>query len=286
MMNFAILTVTYAGDMAQFEQLCASIDTHMPAVDHYVLVDRSDLPLFNNKFADERRHVIDLSRALPTLREFNLFGRRMWFHRSFRLARGWIYQQIAKIHFTRGLPHDAVVIVDSDAIFVRPIKADDITQDGKVPLFRAEAPPASVRHSRWQEVARQLLGLPPAPYNGFDYISTAVIWSPAVVRLLVERIEKEKGRNWIASLLKYFRFSEYMLYGLFCDEADGPQRELVSATSRELCHCSWHYELDNPAGIAAFVEDLRPDHAAILIQSNLGIPDVRRRDILGKFDVG
>jgi len=45
--DFAIFTVTYAGLMESFRDLCASIDLPMPGMVHHVGVDRAESVLFH-----------------------------------------------------------------------------------------------------------------------------------------------------------------------------------------------------------------------------------------------
>lgn len=281
--RFSLLTVTYKGDIDAFETLCASIDLHNPEATHYVLVDHSDLPLFQ-RFATQKRKIIDLKAELPAFREINLPSRRLWFLPWRHLVRGWIYQQIVKIHFASKLDDDAVLVVDSDAKFVRPILSEHLFRDGRVYLYRRPGPLPADDMVNWHNAARLSLGLQPSGFNGKDYISTAVPWSPAVVRMMIARIEGQHQTDWFRYLLRFFRISEYVMYGLFCEEMEGPQRALVEPTEHELCHCSWHYDLEDEANVQRFRADIRPDQVAVLIQSNLGMPETERRRILSAFD--
>lgn len=284
--RFALLTVTYRGDIGPFEQLCASIDRHMPDIDHYVLVDNSDVALFA-RFASCRRHLINCRERLPQLHEFQLLGKRLWWKFPATIIRGWIYQQLAKITVAASLTEEAVIVVDSDAVFIRPIEHDQIfRKDGAVSLYhRPGAPSGPASESpKWHNAALQALGLPQRGYTGADYISTAVVWSPAVVRAMIARIESTGKRSWIAALTRHYRFSEYVTYGVFCEHVAGDHATKVAVTDRELCHCSWHYDLDAEEGRQAFRAALQPHHVAVLVQSNLKMEEQRRAGILATFE--
>jgi hypothetical protein len=282
--RFSFLTVSYRGDLKAFSTLCDSIDKFNPETNHYVLVDNSDFPIFE-RFVSKTRHVINLKNELPDFHELNLPGRRIWFLPWRHVVRGWIYQQIAKIHFTAKLNDDAVLIVDSDAKFVRSVTGEHLFSEGKVFLYRRPTTLPITDMLNWFNAARQSLGQPRTGFNGKDYISTALPWSPEVVRLMIARIEREHNVPWYRYLLKFLRISEYITYGLFCEEMDGPQRELIVPTDRELCHCSWHYNLQDEAELARFYSDIQPDQVAVLIQSNLGMPEPERLKILERFDI-
>lgn len=283
--TFALVTVTYRGDLSLFQTLCASVDQHMPEVEHYVLVDRSDKALFA-PFATDKRRIVDCSELLPSYRELNLPGRRVWIRLPFTVLRGWIYQQLAKIAFVQTLSHEAAVIVDSDAIFIRPIESADLFDDDAVRMYHCPGQPSGPpdQSAKWHNAAASALGMEQRGYTGADYISTAVIWSPHVVRAMTARIEKVARTSWDRALTRFFRFSEYVLYGVFSEHIRGDHQRLVSPTQAELCHCSWNYDLGAEEGRRGFVAGLQDHHRAVLIQSNLGMEDDQRAAILCEFE--
>ena len=282
--TYSLLTKTFRGDYEPFARLCESIDRFMPEARHYVLLDKSDLALFA-PFASPHRILVDCSNILPRMHEFTLLGRRIWWLPFRRLIRGWIYQQLAKIEFVRTLEEDAIVLVDSDALFVQPLRPEHIFSEGKVRLFHNPGVPSgpTTESDKWHNVALRSFGLEPTGYTGFDYISQAVIWAPAIVRALVGKIESVNARNWIDVLLDNFRFSEYVLYGVFCERVEGEHRQMILPTEDELSHCSWHYDLATTEGVDHFVDSIRSDQVAVLIQSNLRLSAEMRADIIERF---
>jgi hypothetical protein len=281
--TFALFTKTYVGDLERFERLCESIDRHMPDVTHYVLVDHSDCALFE-RFQSTRRKIIDCRSILPQFTELNLPGRRIWWKFPAVLVRGWIYQQLIKIGFSATLEEDAVVIVDSDVTFGRALTADDIFAGDRVKFYRAPDRADGPQFEQWHRIAQKCLGLPETGYPGFDYIIPAIPISPAVMRAMIARIGEVGGRDWAHTLASHFRFSEYVLYGNFCDKVPGPHQDMVAPVEQGFCHCSWDYSLDHPAGIEAFVRDWSERHACVVIQSNLGLSQERRARILGQLE--
>lgn len=283
--SFCIVTKTYHGDAGAFADLCRSIDRHMPDITHYVLVDRSDLALFA-PYGSDRRKVIDCSALLPKFREFNLAGKRLWWRWPTRIVRGWIYQQLAKISFTATLTEDAALLIDSDALFVRPVAPEQIFSGERVKLWRSPEAGKSPEHSKWHDVAMKSFGKAAVGYTGFDYISNAVIWSPPVVAAMIAKIESVSDRKWFDVLTANFRFSEYIQYGVFCDHVEGAHQQGIVPTEQELCHCSWHYDINTPEGVADFAGAIEDYHCAVLIQSNLKLEDHERRTILAAVAPG
>jgi|UPI000834AA95 hypothetical protein len=281
--TFALFTKTYVGDTADFAKLCASIDRHMPDVTHYVLVDHSDYALFEH-YASDRRKVIDCKTILPQFIEINLPGRRIWWRFPLMPVRGWIYQQLIKIGFSATLEEDAVVVVDSDVIFHRALAEDDVFEGSRVKFFRAPGRGDGPQHQLWNRIAQRCLGVPEIGYPGYDYIIPAIQVSPKVMRGMIARIEETTGKNWAQVLCGNFRFSEYVLYGTYCDAVPGPHQDLIAATEHGFCHCSWDYDLDDSAGMAAFLNGLEPRHACVVVQSNLGLSQEQRARIFDQLD--
>ena len=56
-------------------------------------------------------------------------------------------------------------MADSDLVFIRPVSVDTFAPGGLVRLYRKDdgVDDSLPRHLRWHAVARELLGLPPAP---------------------------------------------------------------------------------------------------------------------------
>jgi len=284
-MAFTLVTVTYRGDLGPFRSLCASIDQLMPDIEHHVLVDRSDKGLFD-EFANKKRKIIDCAEILPDYHEFSIGKKRLWVRWPLKIVRGWIYQQLVKIGYIQTLRTDAAVIVDSDALFIRAIEPSDLFADQAVKMYqhlgRSSGP--EDQSSKWHDAASSALGLEPRGYTGADYISTAVIWSPEVLRKMTARIWHSWSMPWDRVLTRFFRFSEYVVYGVFCDHVAGDHRPMIEATDAELCHCSWHFDLSSQAGRTKFAAGLQDHHRAVLIQSNLGLSEDERRSIMEKFN--
>lgn len=282
--SFALLTKTYSGDFTDFARLCASIDRHMPQFMHHVIVDSVDQSLFA-PFAGSNRKIAVAETLLPQFRPIALPGRRFWFKSPRYFVRGWIFQQLAKLKLASMLTEDAVLLVDSDVVFLRPLQTNHVFEGAKVKLYHWPGVPSGPpsESGKWHSAACRALGLPARGYTGADYISTVIAWSPAVVRAMLDHIASATRMAWTDALLRDFRFSECVLYGVFCQHVAGPHADLVKPTRETLCHWSWPYNLDHPAGTDAYVDGLRPDKVAALLQSNLGIGDMERAEIFARL---
>ncbi len=278
--TFCLLTKTYRGDLEAFTKLCESIDRHMPQVRHYVVVDRSDRSLFA-PFASGQRMIVECSQLLPGFRELQLGKKRVWLRWPRHFVRGWIFQQLSKLAAVSRLQEDAVILIDSDVILLRPIAAHHVFEGDRTKLYHnpgAQSGPAS-ESDKWHGVASLALGLEPQGYTGSDYISNVICWSPKVVRALLERIEQVTAGKWHDALIRHFRFSEYVLYGVFCDHVAGPHQALVSHTRAPLCQSSWQFDLATAAGADGYIAGLGADTVAANVQSNLGL-DAGTRDAI------
>jgi hypothetical protein len=187
-------------------------------------------------------------------------------------------QQAAKIAAAGKVEADAVLLADSDVVLVRPTKADNFKADGRLSLFRKpDAVSASMeRHVIWHRVARDLLGLPPAPPPPLtDYVDALIFWDPVLVRGMQERISQTTGRHWADAVTSQLHVSEFIVYGVYADEVLGQRdRPPVSPT---ISHSSYDRVPMDHAGAVAFADSLGPDAIGMMISSHSNTPlDIRQ----------
>lgn len=282
MTDLAVITPCYRGDAELFRELHRSV-LEMTSDDtvHHVFVPRRDRALFR-EYEGPRCRVWVRSELLPWhyLRlptEVYLNLKQPW-----PVLRPWVMQQTVKIAAAAELDADVVLVIDSDAVLVRPTTSDRFRINGRLALHRVENAVTTdmLRHVIWHRVARKLLGLPPAPPPPLpDYVNALNFWDPAVVRAMQQQIEETTGRKWMDAFNAQLHISEFMLYGVFVDEA------LAFTRPRPPSHgviCKNYYErepMDREAAIA-FADDLNPETIAIMISSHSGTPaDVRQAAI-------
>lgn len=218
----ALLTPTYAPDLALCELLCDSVDRHARSFSmHYLLVPDSDLALFC-RFNGPQRKVLAASQFLPGwLRPLPAIIRRQrrqhWWSLRARPVSGWHIQQILKIAAAATLQHSRYCILDSDVVLFRDFDLARFEYPQSLPLLSLPNAVTSdqARHARWIETAHQLLGLPAPSLPAADFIGHIIFWDQLAIRAMIARIEASTGRGWIEALCRTREFSEFMLYGYF-----------------------------------------------------------------------
>jgi Family of unknown function (DUF6492) len=218
----ALLTPTYARDLALCELLCDSVDRHARSFStHYLLVPDSDLALFS-RFDGPQRKVLAASQFMPGwLRPLPAIVRRQrrqhWWSLRARPVSGWHIQQILKIAAAATLKHSRYCILDSDVVLFRDFDLAGFEYPQSLPLLSLPNAVTSdqARHARWVETAHQLLGLPAPSLPAADFIGHIIYWDQLAIRAMIARIEGCAGRGWIEALCRTREFSEFMLYGYF-----------------------------------------------------------------------
>jgi hypothetical protein len=277
--RMVVVTPTYAPDFDLFNDLHGSVLRWFPSeVRHVIVVNDSDLALFR-RFEGPRCSVIGVGDVLPRSVRSLPVG-KLWVNlrRPVPPLRGWIVQQLVKLAVADQVAEDVVVMADSDLVFIRPITLDTFAPRGRVRLYRKDdGVDASLpRHMRWHTVARELLGLPPAPAPPLpDYVSSLNIWDREVVRRALRRIEDIIGRRWLDAVGGQLHFSEWTLYGLFADEFE--QAKYVTVTAGSLCHSYWETVPLTGEAAAAFLSSVGPDDVAYMIGAKSNTPLAVRR---------
>ena len=280
MTELAVITPSFRGDAELFADLHRSVlEFTSEKTIHHVLVSQRDLPIFRD-YEGPRCRVWNRSEML-TSRYLPVPGRNMHVNvfRPWPPLRGWVMQQTAKIVATAQMDADVVLLLDSDAVLVRPVTADRFRVDGRLVLHRVDDAVTDrlERHVIWHQVGRTLLGLPPGPPPPLpDYISPVNVWDPAIVRAMQARLSEVAGRDWMAVFNAQRHISEFMLYGLFVDQvlqADPP----VDTT---IAHMYFSRSPLSHDEALAFVDQLPREAVALMISAKTHTPlDVRRAAI-------
>jgi hypothetical protein len=265
-----VVTPSYAPDIELLSCLRESMEC-LASTDlrHLVVVPARDLRLFRQRFDSPSCEVVSVDDVLPrTVRALPIVNAWVNRHHPWPPLRGWIMQQLVKLAVADHLVTDAMLLADSDVAFVRPVSAETFIHDGVVRFYRV---PGAVdgrlpRHLTWHQVARELLGLPavatlPVP----DYISAMNPWDRRVVMALRSRVEEVSGQAWAQAIGRRVHFSEFILYGVFVDEAwpDGHPAE----SADPLCHAYWDTTPLSPAAATACVEDRSASDVAVMLSA-------------------
>ena len=285
MSGFAVLTPSYAPDFELCRELNRSVmQWTAPDVHHHLVVPQWDRKLFA-ALRGPRTRVWTVDELVPRrMLPLSIFNVWLDPRRPYPPIRGWVMQQIVKFAAAAELGADLLVLADSDVVLVRPVTIETFRKGDRVRFYRSEGAVdwRLPRHLLWHEVARRLLGLPPAGPPPFpDYISSFNVWDRRIVLALRERLEAVTGRPWLDVIASNLHISEFILYGVFVDAVLGASAPVIPEGSM-LCHSYWGPEPMAGGTVSAFVRALQPDDVAVMISARSDTkPGVRREALSG-----
>lgn len=282
--RLAVVTPSYRRDFPLCRDLNRSVIRWMPSiVQHHIIVPRKDLAIFRT-LANPRTVIHCADEYLPPhVVKVPLVNVWLNLARPWPPLRGWITQQLVKLSVAASLQVDAVLLVDSDMVFVAECDLRTFAPDGQPPMYRN---PGAVhrgmpQHRIWLETAHDLLALGPVDSGNLtDYICWPCLWEPATVRSLLGRIGDVSGVSWQTAVGSRLHFSEMMLYGTYVDKVLGGPKESTSAM-RSIC-----YSDEAPLTLAELELVLRegPDDAvAVMISAKAGISGEVRKKALERY---
>jgi Family of unknown function (DUF6492) len=240
--SVAFVTPSYRLDRDRCALLSRSLEACAPSVEHWIVVDRGDLPLFRS-LQNNRTNVVAKEEVLPlwvrridTLR----IGLRstVWLQAHGLPIRGWLLQQLIKLAVAEELTADVLVHADSDVVLVRPFSISSVVdEDGQVRLYeQPDAIDAALpEHVLWHRSAERLLGIDQAELPVSNFISSLVPWKRENAVALLEQIQSNTGRHWLPALAAAWDVSEYTLYGRFAQDVLG-EKAGQFASPAPLCH--------------------------------------------------
>jgi hypothetical protein len=184
---------------------------------------------------------------------------------------GWIIQQIVKLCAAEVVDTQAVTIVDSDFVFMRPFSDEDLFgNDASLrSLYRVEPNSESGKQRELMRRAREILSVP-AGSEEHHYIAWPVTWYVEWLRGLRDSIEKTHTENWQEVLFEAGTFSEYCLYGIYVEEVLKPQN--LNVTSVRLYDLVWNEESFDDLVCGNYEKKLLADgnsRLGLVMQSNL-----------------
>ena len=225
-----LITPSYKPDFKKCCLLAESIDSYAVfPIQHYIVVDRKDLRLFQ-QLENSYRKVVTVESILPWWIQKLPLLKNGWFSFQTLPVRNWLMQQIIKLEIVNHIAEDVLIFVDSDVTFVRDFNSQQFIQGNRVRLFRVDLSPSDPSFSsldlttqtKWQNTAASLLGISslstvivPNPFIG--YVGNVITWRKDNVLKLHRHIERVTGKSWIKAIASCWNFSEYMLYGIFVD---------------------------------------------------------------------
>jgi hypothetical protein len=275
--SVAFVTPSYRLDRDRCALLSRSLEVCAPWAEHWIVVDRDDLPLFRS-LQNARTNVVAKEEVLPlwvrridTLR----IGLRsnVWLQAHGRPLRGWLLQQLIKLAVAEELTADVLVHADSDVVLVRPFSISSVVDgDGQVRLYElpnvidATLPD----HVLWHRSAEELLGVEHAESPMPDFISSLVPWKRENAVALLEHIQRNTGRHWLPALAAAWDVSEYTLYGRFAQDVLGESAgQFVSPTP--LCHDYYKRVPLAVPELEKLLDRVGPEEVAVSLTSKAGM---------------
>jgi Family of unknown function (DUF6492) len=279
MAELAIITPSYAPDLELCRDLNASVLAHTPpSTVQYILTPQRDLALFA-ELQGPRTRVWSVDQLLPRY-VVGVPRANLWLNlrRPVLPIRGWVMQQVAKLQAAARINADVLLSVDSDVVFARPVTAETFRPDGRICLYRKDAGVDETlpRHLIWHDVARKLLGLPPARPPLPDYIQSPNVWDPHTIRALQDRIQQVTGKPWIHAFAAQPHISECTLYGVFVDEVLGAESN-VSPVESMRCHNYWEHAPLTLDAAQEFLRAMPAEDIAVMISAKSRTPLAVRR---------
>ncbi len=287
-MRSVIITPSYAPDFERCKILCRSIENHVTSYEkHVIIVDAEDLALFQT-IKGPKIEIITKESILPGWLKKIPFQRKWWLSYKTLPVRGWILQQITKLSVAECFDADLYLFADSDIMMIRPLDMSSFVNNRKVRLYRysrKEQDYREPRHKAWYKYAGSLFELSGDEFLKSDYIGPLVTWEKDTLLKLNKYIKEKTGKNsWQETLCNTFDFSEYILYGIFTEfvlkDESGHYWD-----DTDICHTSFTYTINNFNDLQEFLKQLRPEHKAVCIQSNLKIEPQAYVDYIHKIIV-
>jgi hypothetical protein len=290
--DYSFITPSYRNDYAIARHLCESMDAFVQGrFEHILVVPRRDLKLFRDLESAHRRLLTVESVVgqrgfirvpFPTrigLGGVTLYaGRELWFHPHAGLMTGWSLQQIVKLSAPDYAQAEVLVYVDSDVEFFRKFDPRSLSQDGLLKLHKHTRGATRETHQAWRLAAKQLLHLAEGcDADAVNYIGNIVPWTKSNLVSLQQRLTQANGRVWWIALAQRRFFSEYILYGMFCEKHLGAASNSLPLDIG-LYNSIWNK--DEYLRNHGFVEEMKASHVALHIQSTSKIDPQTRRKIV------
>ena len=273
-MNWAVITPSYNLDLERCKLLCLSMDAFLSGPwHHYVVVDPVDFPLFA-ALAGPQRTVVNRADILP--KGMHYVGKvpfmrlgRLWWSRRHGPIFGWQMQQFVKIFMASHVEQEAMMFLDSDIFFLKPLNINMFLRGGKVRFSSSESPVDVVTGMKSNSI--KLSGLSVSEVTKCVYEDQIVTWHRPTAIAMQDYLSKLHNKPWHEAIGAKIMFSEYTLYILFVNYIQKSNPHLYEDNTI-YCKTLWTKETAKTTDIADFCSSLRPEQVAVCIQSLIGIP--------------
>ena len=266
--TYAIVTPSFGGDFERCELLTESVKNCGPGWDHYIIVDKHDIPKFRT-LADKKTTVMD-SREILDGHFIKAPGRSgMWLSLKTPPVRGWMTQQIRKLGIHQKIDQDNFLYCDSDTVFLKKFSREHFLIDRKLGLLDVCFRDKHV--DIWTTKAEQLLGLKPRSVVPRGHVGMMIMWNRKIVEQLQKAIEDHCKMNWQIAVARNLTFSEYITYGVFVRSMIGYEHSPHSPSDVDLVKTNWGKSINSEQELASFFQDLLDTQIAAMVHSKDGI---------------
>lgn len=265
MKPFALYCKSYRTDLRRVVRLAESIRTHnTEQIPFYVSVPRADLPLFREHLGTFTLELLAdediLQASHPSLAE--------------QVARmpGYLSQQVVKSEFWRLGHAQAYLCLDSDAVFIRPIRQSDyLAPDGTPYTMLDEAHDLledALQHKRQRvmdafvreaDLVQQLFGRKGRRYSFGPF---PLVWHRAVWQSLDERYLQPRGMTLADAITQAPIESRWYGEALLACQA---VPLLPCQALFKVYHYAWQFDRDRRKGITQ--EQLAQLYCGVIHQS-------------------
>jgi hypothetical protein len=267
-----LFTATFAGDLERFLLQRESIERCGIDLPHVAAINTEDLDTFRRIPYQRNLTLVTTAQLLPRklelrrlAKKYRLRDPRRWLGR--RPLAGWWIQQLAKLNSPSVIQSEAIVSIDSDTFFVRPVVEDDFfDNDGRLHLYETRNG-LTVTTCNWLGRSMHFLGVS-TDQPARQYIHNPVPMHRQVILDMQKHIEKVHRKPWMQAMLKWGA-TEYCSYAVFAKHINAMQGLSLMPPPISLSY--W-----TPKDAANFSEDFpaqlkSADVKIVCVQSHTGL---------------
>jgi len=266
--TYAIVTPSFRLDFERCALLCESVQRFVaPAVRHYLVIDRRDVEMFR-PLSNARTEIVVVEDVIPWWIMRVPGVRKYWLSLCTVPVRNWILQQLVKLSLPLHVKEDVLLYTDSDTFFRQNFDPLTLERDGRVPLFveygqRGKIP----SNDRWHSIAAGVFGLLVKADYDTNYIGNVIPWRRENVLKMHRHIEEKAGMAWQRVLAGKLYFSEYILYGMYCETVLGFEAAEHWPDSTLRTHTHWETTPLDRAQLATFKQQALPEHHSVMVSA-------------------
>ena len=165
-----------------------------------------------------------------------------------------------------------LVMIDSDNFLVKPFDPRTLSEGERTPFYREVYPDyQSTLGKKWHQTFEKILRLKQESNSDRIYVGNFIFWRRDNLIALQKHLETSKFWTWQTKVCRYLNFSEYTLYGVFCDDVLAEKANL-NGTDKIFTLSYWKEKPMTVKELIEFGEKLEPHQFAISISAKSKTP--------------